>query len=167
MRRILIIGSGGAGKSTFARALGPKLDLPVIHLDAHFWHEGWVDTPKDEWREKVTELCAQPAWIMDGNYGGTMPQRLAACNTVIFLDLPRVVCLWRIVSRVAKYSGQSRPDMAPGCPEHISLKFLWWVLSYPFAKRPGILRQLAALPPSTKVIQLRSTRSVDEFLRNV
>jgi adenylate kinase family enzyme len=164
MRRILIIGSGGAGKSTVATQLGARLGLPVIHLDAHYWHPGWVATPGDEWRDHVTELVARDAWIMDGNYGGTMAQRLAACDTVVFLDLPRLVCLWRIVRRAIRYAGRSRPDMTPGCAERLTWAFAWWVLSYPSTRRPGVLRRLAELPRTTRVWRLRSSREVEAFL---
>ena len=164
MRRVLVIGSGGAGKSTFAVALGERLGLPVIHLDAHFWHPGWVETPKAEWRERVAELTARDAWVMDGNYGGTLPQRLAACDAVIFLDLPRTVCVWRVIRRVFQYAGQSRPDMAPGCPEQVSLKFLWWVWTYRTRRRPDVLRRLSELPATTRVVILRSQREVEAFL---
>ena len=85
MRRVLIVGSGGAGKSTVAVLLGARLQLPVIHLDAHYWHPGWVATPRDEWHAQVAELVERDAWVMDGNYGGTMEQRLAACDTVVLL----------------------------------------------------------------------------------
>ena len=164
MRRVLVIGSGGAGKSTFAVALGQRTGLPVIHLDAHFWHAGWVETPKPEWRERVAQLVSRDAWVMDGNYGGTLPQRLAACDTVIFLDLPRAVCVWRVLQRGFRYAGQSRPDMAPGCPEQVSLKFLWWVWTYRSRRRPDVLRRLRELPATTRVEILRSQRKVDAFL---
>ncbi len=78
MKRIAIIGPGGAGKSTLARQIGAKTGLPVIHLDAHYWHEGWVETPKEEWAQAVRELAEGEAWVMDGNYGGTMEIRLPA-----------------------------------------------------------------------------------------
>ena len=164
MHRVLVIGSGGSGKSTFAVALGQRTGLPVIHLDAHFWRPGWVETPKPEWRERVAQLVSGDAWVMDGNYGGTLPQRLAACDTVIFLDLPRVVCVWRVIRRVMRYAGQSRPDMAPGCPEQFSLEFLLWVWTYRSRRRPDVLRQLRALPATTRVETLRSTREVEAFL---
>ncbi len=164
MRRILIIGSGGAGKSTVARRLGEKLALPVVHLDAHYWHPGWLATPADIWRERVAELTARDAWVMDGNYGGTMEQRLAACDTVVFLDLPRTVCLWRLVRRAVQYAGCSRPDMTAGCPENLSWEFVWWVLSYPSRRRPGILQRLAALPHTTRVVHLRSRHEVAAFI---
>ncbi len=164
MRRVLIIGSGGAGKSTLAAQLGARLQLPVIHLDAHYWHPGWVATPGDEWRAQVAELVARDAWVMDGNYGGTMEQRLAACDTVVLLDLSRVVCLWRIVRRAIRYSGRSRPDMTPGCAETLSWAFVWWVWSYPSRRRPDVLRQMAALPATTRVVRLRSSCEVAAFV---
>lgn len=75
MRRVLVIGCGGAGKSTLARQLGEATGLPVIHLDAHYWRPGWVETPKETWRAAVDELIAADAWIMDGNYSGTHPSQ--------------------------------------------------------------------------------------------
>jgi adenylate kinase family enzyme len=164
VRRVLVIGSGGAGKSTFAAALGARLRLPVVHLDAHYWHPGWVATPEAEWRDRVDRLTAGEAWVMDGNYGGTLDQRLAACDAVVFLDLPRRLCLARVLRRWARYAGRSRPDMAPGCPERLRWEFLRWIWDYPRSRRPAILRRLAALPPDRRVVVLRSPAAVADFL---
>jgi adenylate kinase family enzyme len=89
MRRIMVIGSGGAGKSIFSRRLGDVLGIEVIHLDRLHWKPGWAETPKGEWAELVGQLVRGDEWIIDGNYGGTLEVRLGACDTVIFLDLPR------------------------------------------------------------------------------
>lgn len=164
MRRVSIIGSGGAGKSTLAVRVGERLGLPVVHLDARYWRPGWVPTPPDAWRREVAALIAAPAWVMDGNYGGTLDVRLAASDTVVFLDLPRVVCLSRILRRAVRHRGRSRPDMTPGCPERLTWEFVRWVWDYPRRRRPGVLRQLAALPPTTRVVVLRSPREVDSWL---
>lgn len=164
MRRVLVIGSGGAGKSVFARRLGARTGLPVIHLDATYWRAGWEPTPTDEWQNVVRGLVARDAWVMDGNYGGTLDARLAACDTVIFLDLPRVVCLWRVVRRWARHHGRTRPDMAPGCDEQLSLEFLRWIWGYPARQRPGIVRRLAMLSAEQRGVVLRSTADVERFL---
>ncbi len=165
MKRVLVIGSGGAGKSTFARRLGARLGLEVIHLDKVYWRAGWVETPKDEWKLTVAALCAREAWVMDGNYSGTLDIRLAACDTVIFLDLPRAVCLWRVLRRAAMYRNSSRPDMAVGCREKIDLKFLHWVWSYPTRRRPSVLARLDKIAADRRVIRLRSDAEVERFFK--
>ncbi|MGZ8470768.1 MAG: AAA family ATPase [Gemmatirosa sp.] len=164
MRRVSIIGSGGAGKSTLAVRVAARLGVPLVHLDARYWHPGWIATPADVWRREVETLVAGPAWVMDGNYGGTLDLRLAASYTVVFLDLPRVVCLTRVLGRALRYRGRSRPDMAPGCPERLSWEFVRWVWEYPTRRRPDVLRRLAALAPTTRVVVLRSPRAVDAWL---
>jgi adenylate kinase family enzyme len=167
VRRVLVIGSGGAGKSALARRLGERLGLPVLHLDALYWRAGWVPTPGDEWARRVGELVRRDAWVMDGNYGGTLDARLAACDTVVFLDLPRRVCLWRVVRRALRHRGRTRPDMAPGCPERLTPAFLRWVWEYPRRRRPEVLRRLAALRPDQRAVVLRSAAAVERFVADL
>lgn len=167
MRRILVIGSGGAGKSTFARRLGGLLGLEVIHLDALYWSAGWVETPKDVWRERVGELVRREAWVMDGNYSGTLELRLAACDTVVFLDLPRAACVWGILKRAFIYRRATRPDMARGCPERVTADFLRWVWNYPARARPKVLKLLAEHAGGRRVVRLRTRAEVEEFLARV
>ena len=165
MRRVLVIGSGGAGKSTFATKLGAKTGLPVIHLDVAFWKPGWVESPADEWKRTVEGLVRSEAWIMDGNFGGTLDLRLDACDTVIFLDrATRWLCLWRVALRLLRFHGRHRPDMAPGCTEGVDREFLRWIWNFPHASRPRILERLAALPRGKDAVVLRSERQIEEFL---
>lgn len=148
MRRVVVIGSGGAGKSTFAAGLGRRAGLPVVHLDAVFWRPGWVPTPADEWRAAVAALVARPAWVLDGNYGGTLALRLVACDTAVFLDLPRRACLARVLGRWWRHRGCARPDMCPGCPGRTSGEFLWWVWTHPAERRPGAAAVAGAAAPA-------------------
>ncbi|HEX6622566.1 MAG TPA: DNA topology modulation protein [Pyrinomonadaceae bacterium] len=164
MQKILVIGSGGAGKSTFARRLGARLRLEVIHLDAHHWRPNWVGTPNDEWQEVVEELLRRDTWVMDGNYSGTLDTRLAACDTVIFLDLPRAVCLWRVLKRVIMYRKRKRPDMAEGCGERFDLEFLRWVWGYRRRSRPKVVGLLREHERAKRVVWLRTSAEVEVFL---
>lgn len=167
MRRVLVIGSGGSGKTTFAKRLATRTGLPLIHLDQLFWSPGWVPTPNAEWDRLIAELAARDSWIMDGNYGRTLAPRLAAADTVIFLDLPRLVCTWRILKRQIRYAGRTRPDSAPGCPEQLTWEFVSWVWTYPERRRPGVMAQLEAVQQSKRVIILRSQREADRFLESL
>ncbi len=163
MRRIAVIGCAGAGKSTFSRKLGERLGMPVTHLDSLYWRAGWTETPKDEWRETISGLVERESWLIDGNYGGTLDERLRAADTVIYLDVPRRVCLWRVVKRWATYRRKSRPDMAADCPERLDLKFLKWVWQYPRVSRPKTISALEE-KESGRVYVLHSNREMEQFL---
>ena len=167
MRRILVIGSGGSGKTTVASEIASRTGLPLIHLDQLFWRPGWDPTPDDEWDQVIDRLIAQEGWVMDGNYGRTLPQRIAAADAIVFLDVPRLVCTWRILKRRFKHVGGSRPDVAPGCPEQVNWEFVHWVWTYPSRRRPGILEKLDAVMHEKRVFILRSETDVRRFLREL
>lgn len=162
MKKIIVIGSGGAGKSTFSRHLVEKLGLPVVHLDKLFWHPNWTRTPEDEWVEIVRGEIARDEWIMDGNFGGTREMRLQACDTVIFLDMPRWLCMYRILKRTLLYRKSTRPDMAEGCDERYDPGFIIWVWNYPKSGRQRVVEQLKTFSDK-QIITLKSSREVSEF----
>ncbi|BAT52697.1 topology modulation protein [Nostoc sp. NIES-3756] len=163
MQKILIIGSGGAGKSTLARELGRILNIDIIHLDTFYWQPGWVETAKDKWEIIIQDLIQLESWIMDGNYSNTLDLRLPVADTVIFLDFPRLLCLFRVIQRRWQV-GKSRPDMASGCPERLTWDFLKYVWTYPVTRRPKILERLSHLSPNQQVFILHNPQEVKEFL---
>ena len=165
MQRVLVIGSGGSGKSTLAGRIGARTGLPVIHLDQLYWRSGWVATPADEWTHRVRELAAGESWVMDGNYGGTLDLRLAACDMVVFLDVPRLRCLWRVLWRWMRHRGRSRPDMAAGCIERLDMQFVRWIWTYPQRQRPGVLAKVAAAGKPLAI--LRTSAEMDAFVSSL
>jgi adenylate kinase family enzyme len=164
LNRVAVIGSGGAGKSMFSTELGRRTGLPVIHLDREFWGPGWVPMDDAPWEARVRELVATDRWVMDGNYSGTMDIRFARADTVVFLDIPRLVCLTAAISRSIRYRNATRPDMTEGNDEKLDLAFLSWIWNYPRLKRPKILRRLEALPATIDVVRLTSRRAIREWL---
>lgn len=163
MKRVIVVGSGGAGKSTFSRKLANKTGLELIHLDRLYWRPNWQETPKEEWSRLVSEIVKKPTWILDGNFGGTRDIRIKACDTLIFLDLPRSVCLYRVLKRWWRYRGRNRPDMTEGCDERLDLEFLVWIWNYPNRGRKTLFEEIKAHPEKT-VIVLSSQKAVDDFL---
>ena len=164
MRRVLVIGSGGSGKSTVAARLGELLNLEVHHLDKFFWSPGWLKPEPDEWIKTVTDLIEQDSWVIDGNYSGTLELRLRRSDTIVFLDLPRVLCIWRIVKRYFLYRKRSRPDVAEDCDETLNLEFVSWVWNYPRRSRPKIIKLLQAHAGDKQIFRLRSRNEVQKFL---
>lgn len=165
MKKIAIIGSSGSGKSTLAREMGEILIIKVLHLDSLFWKPNWVSVSKDEQRKLQNELVKNEEWIFDGNYGGTMDIRLNAADTIVFLDIPRIICVYRVFKRILQYRKRVRPDMAEGCKERLSFDFFKWIWEYPKTKRPIILEKLEHLPKDKDVIILKSPKEVRNFLK--
>ena len=164
MRRVLVIGISGAGKSTFTRALGVRTGLPVIHLDREFWRPGWTVTPREEWRMKVAALVAREAWIMDGNYSATLDLRLPRADSLFWFDYPRPICLRRAIKRVLTTYGRVREDLAPGCPEKFDLEFLRFIWDFNAKSRPQIVAQLEAHARDLKPVVFRRDSEVRRFL---
>jgi adenylate kinase family enzyme len=160
LQRILIIGCSGAGKSTLARALAEKLALPLIHLDREYWLPGWKEPARAAWRAKVESLAATECWVMDGNYASTFDLRMPRADAVIVLDLPRITCLWGILTRPLRHWGRQRPDMGAGCIERYDWPFVLYVWRFKRDQMPKIMMAISQLRAETKIMFLHSRRAI-------
>lgn len=164
MERVMIIGCGGAGKSTLARKLGEKTGLPVVHLDKIWWEPGnWEHMEQEEFDRRLALELEKPRWILDGNFNRTIEMRLAACDAVIYLDMNRFVCLKNWLGRVVKNWGRARADMGEGCAEWIDPEFVKWIWNF---NRGNRARYYALLEnqEGKQVVILKSRRQVRKFL---
>ena len=166
MKRVIIVGCGGAGKSTLARQLGEITGLPVVHLDKIFWLPGWVERDREEFDELLRQEMSKDEWIMDGNFNRTMPERLSRCDTVIYLDYSRLTCLFGVLKRVLTTYGTIRPDMGEGCPERVDLEFLKWVWTFNKNKRQryyGLFREAS----HAQVMIFKNRRQTKQYLKEL
>ena len=149
MRRVVVLGRGGAGKSVFARRLGARTGLPVVELDREFWQEGLRPLSRTGWSAVQARLAAGEEWILDGDLGpyDVLDVRLRRADTVVLLDYPLVRCAWRTVRR-----GRERAD------------FWRWVWSYRRRYRPAILSAVARVAPHATLHVLRGPRAAERFL---
>ncbi|MEP6847449.1 MAG: hypothetical protein ABI999_01245 [Acidobacteriota bacterium] len=157
---------GRCGKIDVREATRRGFRIEVIHLDRFFWKPNWVETPKEEWHRAIENLTAGDSWIVDGNYGGTREMRIRACDTVIFLDISRRVCMYRILKRSLTYRGKTRPDMAEGCVEKFDFEFIRWVWNYPNRGRLEILDQRSHFGNKNFIV-LSSSHALESFLATV
>ena len=167
MRRVMIIGQPGSGKSTFARSLGEATGLPVQHMDHIHWMSGWRERPKDEKLRLVRAVEAREEWILEGGLSATYDERVARADTVIHLDAGVERRLWRVTRRALRYRGRSRPDLPEGCPEGFgthTIEFYRWIWSTRHSGRTRILDALGKAGPETRVVTLRSFAEQDAFV---
>lgn len=163
MQRVVILGNGGSGKSTFARALGKRLGLPVVHLDQLFWEPGWVEPDAEQFRTRVSRAIAADSWVCEGNYARrTFDLRLPRADLIIWLDTPRLTCFTRVIMR--SVLDRPRPDRAAGCSEKLDRAFLKFVWNFDRGYRTGIEAVRLAIGPQIPVVHLRCRREVAEFL---
>lgn len=165
VNKILIVGSAGSGKTTFAKSLGEILNLPVIHLDKEYWKPNWVKPEHDEWVEKLEKLLNQERWIIDGNYRSTLKQRVEKADMIIFLDYDRKVCVNSVLSRIEENEGKVRDDLSEGCIETFDPDFLKWVWDFPIKYRPEILDVLNS--SNKEVVILKTRNEASNYLLNI
>lgn len=129
MKRVMIIGFSGTGKSTLAAKLGKIMNVKPVHLDAIHWLPNWVEETRENEIEKLKPILENERWIIDGNYGRLLwNERLEKADTVIFIDVNRFVSFKNAFLRSRKYKNQTRPDMGEGCNEKFDLEFMYWIL---------------------------------------
>lgn len=156
MNRVAVLGCGGSGKTHLASRLGALLDLSVTHLDALYYDADWNPLPHDEFAALQRKLVTQPRWLIEGNYAATLPIRLAAADTVIFLDLPAITCLAGIAQRRWRYrGGQHTHD---GVYDRVTVAFPRYVCSYRGTMRPRVQALLSDHADEARVITLTSPR---------
>jgi len=167
MERILVIGCPGSGKTTLSRVLGEKLGLPVVHLDKIFWSPGnWEHLENDAFDKALLAELENNRWIIEGNFDRTLPMRLERCDTVIWLDYSRWVCLFGWFKRMICNWGKVRPDMAPGCVERYDQEFAEFIWNFNRDKQSRY-ETLFADNPDKHLFRLKSRRQVRIFLENL
>lgn len=165
-RRIMIIGSPGSGKSTFARKLADISGIPLIHLDKEFWNYGWVETSKEEWVKKQVRLVEGEKWIIDGNYGGTMDLRVEKADTIICFQLNRIVCILSYLKRVITNINKVRPDMPEGCEEKFDFEFMKYIWNFPEASGKRNIEKLMAVK-GKKIIVFKNRGEVNRYIKQI
>ena len=158
MKKIIVIGCPGSGKSTFSRALNNITGIPLFHLDMMFWNPDKTSVDKPLFRERLIEVLEKDEWIIDGNYGSTMELRIKACDTVIFLDYPLEVCLDGIRQR----RGKPRSDM-PWTETEEDPEFIDWIKNYDSQGKPKVI-ELIDKYSYKNIFVFTQRKQADEFL---
>ena len=160
MKKVIVIGCSGSGKSVFSRSFAHLTGLPLYHLDNIWWREDGTNITRAEFDARLGEILERDAWIVDGNYKRTMERRIEACDTVIFFDLPTEVCIEGIHSR----KGKPRSDMPwKGAGDSDDPEFMELVRNYNETNRPHVL-ELIEKYKEKKIIIFKTREESEKFL---
>lgn len=167
MKRVVVIGCPGAGKTTFSRQLADVTKLPLIHLD-FYYHDAKFDyeNDKDAWRELVKSLVDKNEWIIEGNYKSTFELRFPRADTIIYFDYPRRISVWRTLKRRVQYRNTLRLEMPAGWKEKISPKFMKFVWNFNKTERPMIY-ELIQRQKDKNIVILKSAAETRKYLESV
>ncbi|HTX39527.1 MAG TPA: hypothetical protein VME43_31125 [Bryobacteraceae bacterium] len=167
VQRVVIVGNAGSGKSTLARRLGERLGLPVVHLDALSWEPGWRRVPVETLRSRLRAATSGDRWITDGNYAScTFDLRLPRADLLIWVEQPRLHCVWRVMQRAVRSHFQTGEYLAPGCPERFNrelLDRLRFIVHFHRVNRPRIEEVRLRYGPDVPVLVLRGDAAISGF----
>ena len=158
MKKIIVIGCPGSGKSTFSIALHDRTGIPLYHLDMLKWNADRTTVSRDVFMERLKKVLQADEWIIDGNYSSTMELRMQACDTGVFLDYPQEVC----ISGIEERRGKPRPDM-PWVETEEDAEFMEFIKNYNLQSRPAVLELLGKYADKN-IVTFKSRSEAEEFL---
>jgi adenylate kinase family enzyme len=161
MKRAIVIGCPGSGKSTFARALHKKTGIPLYYLDMLYWNADKTTVKKDVFLERLGTILEKECWIIDGNFSSTMLMRIEAADTVFFLDYETEICLAGVRAR----RGTVRADM-PWVETEEDEDFMEYIKGFSERVRPEILR-LLQMYPDKKIVVFKKREDASAFLESL
>ena len=162
MKRAVVIGCSGSGKSVFSRKLRDTTGLPLYYLDM-IWHKpDGTNISREEFDEKLGSIISRDSWIIDGNYQRTLETRIKACDTVFLFDLPTEVCVEGALSRI----GKKREDM-PWFENELDPEFRQWIESFRANQLPEVYRLLEKYKNSREIVVFRTREQADKFIEKL
>ena len=169
MKRVTIVGCPGAGKSTFARELATKTNLPLHHLDFYYHQKDHdYENNKQAWLDKMAEITSNKSWIIEGNYGSSYGYRIPKSDTLIFMDIPSWLSTWSVIKRRVQYRNKKRNEMPDEWKEKIDPVFFKYVVLFRIKSRKDVIKGIEKYKhENLEVIQFKSRKAAYKWLESL
>ena len=162
MKRVIIIGPGGAGKSYFSKQLAGITNLPLYHLDNIFWNSDRTHISREEFDEKLFEILKKDSWIIDGDYSRTYELRMSYADTIYFLDFPLEVALLGVESRI----GKPRSDI-PWKENIFDPDFKTWIIDWYKKTEPWVYHLMEKYQNTKEFIVFKSRDEMNSYINKI
>lgn len=170
-KKIAIFGNAGSGKTTLALQIKDALQLPLYHLDQYYWLPNWERGSFEKFQDAHHELCKKEVWILEGSYHKLLPERIEHADVVIFLDMPRYLCLWRVFKQSIVHWTKVIPGNPAQCKQFLFtfkfLEFIQWVWNFNKRSRPMIYDILEEFKDQKQIYVLRSTKETNSLIKKL
>jgi adenylate kinase family enzyme len=166
MKKIIIIGLTGSGKTTLSHKISEKLSLPVFYLDLMFWKEGTRATDDEFTKEQEEIMNTHNEWIIDGGFPNSksLDVRMLRADTIIFYDLPVIIVFWRWLKRYSEYWNKIRPDYGKKQPFPFTFKDIKYAITYP---RKKIYEKISAYKNIKNIYVIRGYKDKQNLLKAI
>ncbi len=162
MKKIIVIGCPGSGKTTFAEKLNEITEIPLFYLDA-IWHKpDKTHIPREEFDKRISDIFSMPEWIIDGNYSRTIEMRLKECDTIFLFDLPTDLCLQGATERI----GKGRYDL-PWIEKELDPEFEMFIRNFPKTSLPEIYELIDKYKEGRNVFVFKTREDADDFIYKI
>lgn len=167
MNKILILGNSGSGKSTFGKQLSEKLNIDLLFLDVFVYDESWDNPNHKQMEDEVQKFLAKDKYIIDGNFLNYAKERFTDCDTIIFLDINRFICLKSVLDRKKEYIYKYRESRSDNVMERINFSYIKWVIFWFYIKSKPKIKKILKDNKDKNIVILKSRKEMANYIDNL
>lgn len=167
MKRIIVLGNTGSGKSTFSASLAKKINIECLHLDTIVYKHDWQEKENEEINNKIESFISKDSWIIDGNFLKRGLDRFYKADTIFFLDINRLTCFFSVIKRYFKYKGKHRDSRSDLCDEKLTKSYLKWAISGFYKNSRKKILSIIENNKDKNIIIFKNRRQIKKYLEDI
>ncbi|QDR64713.1 hypothetical protein [Mammaliicoccus sciuri] len=167
MKKVVILGSSGSGKSYLSKKLSRELSIEVYHLDNLMRKSDWIPVSYKQKCDIQKKILSNDTWIIEGNYTNILDERLLEADTIIFLNINKYKCIFNVIKRTFIYRNKDRPDKPYNAIDKLNLHLLIWTWNFNKNEKPVIIKKVNKFSKTKRIIILNTIKNINNYFNNV